>query len=283
MKQANPPLFYNNAEAADVETLLTKFPIGSFASPYRSTVPLVCLIKDAFPIFRAIEAACGGDAESSLHFEYEVAPPGVEGNPSQTDLMVLSEKRAIAIEAKWTEPRYPTVSARLKSRVAELVKRDLTKGTRDHQAEQEAVMAAWLGLLTAVSEEPAKLSEYGAAVYQTVHRAASACSLSRPASLVYLHFEPSPVKGSASADQYRGDLRHLHRLLGSPDGFPFYLVGVPLTATSAFGAIAGLQRGAVETDRHVRKAIMTSRLFEFGEPHIERIGAEAEVSLVAAL
>jgi hypothetical protein len=283
MKQATPPLFYNTAEAADFETLLAKFPIGAFASPYRSTVPLVCLVKDAFPTFRAIEAACGGDGESALHFEYEVIPPGVQGNASQTDVMALSEKHAIAIEAKWSEPRYPTVSTRLKSRVAELAKKDITKGTRDHQAEQEAVIAAWLGLLTAVSAEPAKLSEYGAAVYQTVHRAASACSLSRPPALVYLHFEPSPVKGSASTDQYRSDLRHLHRLLGSPEGFPFYLVGVPLTATNAFRAIAGLQHGAVETDRHVRKAIMTSRLFEFGEPHIERITAAAEAVLAPAL
>lgn len=278
MGQSNPRLFFKNLQVDDIATLLTKFEIGAFASPVRSTVPLVCLVKDALPTFRAIESACAGNADSSLHFEYEVAPPGVEGNPSQTDLMALSDQCALAIEAKWTEPRYPTVSARLKNRVAELVKKE-PKSTRNHQVEQEAVIAAWLDLLTAVSDKPAKLSDYGSAVYQTVHRAASACALSRPPALVYLHFEPSPAKGAATADQYRGDLEHLHQLLGSPDRFPFFLVGVPLTMTKSFQAIAGLQRGAVETDRHVRKAIMTSRLFEFGEPHIERIGSEAEASL----
>jgi hypothetical protein len=280
MGQPNPKLFFKNLEVEDTTTLLTKFGIGAFASPFQSMVPLVCLVKDAFPIFRAIESACGGDAQSSLHFEYEVAPPGVEGNPSQTDLMALSDRCALAFEAKWTEPRYPTVSARLKNRVAELVKKETTKGMRDHQAEQEAVMVAWLDLLTAASDVPAKLSDYGAAVYQTVHRAASACALSRPPALVYLHFEPSPVKGAASTDQYRSDLRYLHELLGSPDRFPFYLVGVPLKMTKSFQAIAGLQRGAVETDRHVRKAITTSRLFEFGEPHIERIGSEEVASVL---
>jgi hypothetical protein len=278
MGQANPRLFYKNLEVDDFDTLLKKFEIGAFASPFRSTVPLVCLVKDAFPTFQAIASACAGNADSSLHFEYEVAPPGVEGNPSQTDLMALSDQCALAIEAKWTEPRYPTVSARLKSRVAELVKRD-PRSARNHQMDQEAAIAAWLDLLTPLADHPATLSGYGDAVYQTVHRAASACTLSRPPALVYLHFEPSPTKGAATTDQYRGDLKHLHQLLGSPDRFPFFLVGVPLTMTKSFQAIAGLQRGAVETDRHVRKAIMTSRLFEFGEPHIERIGSEAEAVL----
>jgi hypothetical protein len=280
MPQDNPKLFYKTEEVVDIATLLAKFDVGAFASPFRSTVPLVCLVKDAFPTFQAIATECAGTADSALHFEYEVAPPKVEGNPSQTDLMALSEGCALAIEAKWTEPRYPTVSARLKSRVAELIKRD-PKSTRNHQAQQEEVIAAWLDLLTPLADAPATLSGYGEAVYQTVHRAASACSLARPPALVYLHFAPSPTKGSATSDQYRRDLRHLHHLLGSPDRFPFFFVEVPLTTTNFFDAIAGLQRGAVETDRKVRKAIMNTRLFEFGEPRIERITVEADAPVAA--
>src|SRR5687767_1602180 len=116
-------LFFNKTEVDGPEALLTKFGLRAFASPFRSTVPLASLVKDDWPVLASIATRIGCKPER-VHFEYEVAPPGVDGNPSQTDAMLLSDAFAIALEAKWTEPRYETVSLRIRNRVARLTQRD---------------------------------------------------------------------------------------------------------------------------------------------------------------
>jgi len=266
-----PRLFFDANEVDGIGSLLTRFGPGAFASPHRSTIPLVALVKDDWPIFSAIATACESRPEFSVHFEYKIAPPGAEGNPSQTDAMVLSPTSALAIEAKWTEPRYETVSVRLRTRIAKLV-RDDPDNAEKHDAAQRAVVEGWLGLLRHVSNKPIRLEDVGEAVYQTLHRAASACAISRPPSLVYLHFDPSPARGAATMAQYRADLQHLHRLLGNPLGFPFHLVALPLRPTVAFLAIESLPKRGPDTDRSIRNAVRSTRLFEFGDPQIEKIG-----------
>jgi hypothetical protein len=135
--EIQPPLFFNLTEVGSIEELLLEFPPRAFASPFRSTVPLVSLVKDDWPILGLI-ADSVGMRPSGIHFEFQVAPPGVDGNPSQTDAMLLSDQCAIAVEAKWTEPRYETVVDRVRSRVARLAARDKTKGEEQHRASQIA-------------------------------------------------------------------------------------------------------------------------------------------------
>lgn len=264
-------LFFDTEEVDGIASLLTRFGRGAFASPHRSTLPLVALVKDDLAVFSAIAAACGCQSHLSVHFEYKIAPPGIEGNPSQTDAMVLSPVSALALEAKWTEPRYETVSVRLKNRVAKLIRNDPDNAVR-HDAAQRAVIKGWLSLLQRHSSQPIELEDVGEAVYQIVHRAASACASSRSPSLAYLHFNPSPARGTATRAQYRADLRHLHQLLGSPHNFPFYFVEVPLQPTVAFREIESLPKGRLDTDRKIRDAISSTRLFEFGDPRVDKIG-----------
>jgi hypothetical protein len=183
--------------------------------------------------------------------------------------MVLSSTSALAIEAKWTEPRYETVSKRLKSRVAKLVKEDPSNNDKHHSA-QLAVIQGWLNLLRPHSTVSLSFEDAGDAVYQMIHRAASACATGHRPGLAYLHFEPGP-KSAATSAQYRTDLRKLHELLGGPINFPFYLVDVHLHLTEAFREIASLPKGKPDTDRRVRDAIRSTRLFEFGKPKMERI------------
>src|SRR5690348_1440566 len=104
---------YNRTPTSDFDQLIAKFGPRSLASPFRSTVPLLSLIRDGSDVLDGLLQSCGVEGEVSLHLEYEVESPGATGNPSQTDLMVLSQVAGIAIEAKWTEPRYETVAARL--------------------------------------------------------------------------------------------------------------------------------------------------------------------------
>jgi hypothetical protein len=266
----NPQLFFDTFHVDGVDALLTEFGPGAFASPFRSTVPLVALVKDDFATFSEVVNACGMQGDLSVHFEYKVPVPGVAGNPSQTDAMVLCGGSALAIEAKWTEPRYEMVAKRLAGRIAKLIDKD-PGHAKEHEASQRAVIDGWLRLLGTNSKKPLSIEGVGDVVYQMIHRAASACSMSRFPSLVYIHFEPTPAKGAASTSQYRADLQNLHRLLGGPGEFPFYLVKLPLRLSEAFMEIQSLRKGSPETDLRVRKAIGSARLFEFGEPHVERI------------
>jgi hypothetical protein len=112
-----------------------------------------------------------------------------------------------------------------------------------------------------------------AAVYQMIHRAASACAApGETCSLAYLHFHAEQfARGAASGDQYRSDLAYLHELMGRPSAFNFYVVEVSLEATAAFGQIEGLKKGTRETDQAVRRALLSNRLFDFGESTFEQI------------
>jgi hypothetical protein len=182
------------------------------------------------------------------------------------------------LEAKWTEPRYETVSKWLKRRVAALVKKDPdveddTSKAAKHRATQQTVIKARLGLLGPHSAVGA--DEAGEAIYQMVHRAASASATANATasspSLVYVHFQSMPARAGATIGQYRAELRRLHKLMGSPASFPFYLAEVPLWPTEAFHKIESLPLGDNETDKSVRAAIGSTRLFDFGDPQIEDI------------
>jgi hypothetical protein len=271
MANVSPRLFFDRKQVDGIESLLTMFVRGAFASPHRSTVPLVALVKDDWSVFREIAEACGCEPDLSVHFEYKVAAPGIGGNPSQTDAMVFSPISALALEAKWTEPRYETVSKRLKNRVAKLVGADPNNAEKHNSAEQ-AIIKGWLDLLGLHSNTAVKFEDAGEAVYQMIHRAASACTTDRRPSLLYVHFDPTSAGDGETTAQYRADLKHLHELMGKPIGFPFYLADVPLRPTEAFRAIELLPKGLPDTDIKVRDAIRSTRLFEFGDPSIDKIG-----------
>ena len=91
----------------------------------------------------------------------------------------------------------------------------------------------------------------------------------------YLHFTPI-TRGAATSEDYLADLTQVHALLGHPPAYPFLVVDVPIQCTSAFRAIEHLRKGVPETGRAVRSALLATQLFEFGEPHVRRIGAIGE-------
>lgn len=263
-------LFFDQEEVAAFHSLVGKFGSGALASPNRSTVPLLSLVKDSPALFADILGTCGCDGPLSIHFEYQVPVPGVKGNASQTDAMVVSSKCTVAVEAKWTEPRYESVAGRLESRIRTLMKEDPQNADK-HVATQRAVIQAWLGLLSRRASAPLGIDQCRNVVYQMIHRAASACHMPGSTALLYLHFEPSPAKGAAQHADYAADLAHLRDLLGKPAEFPFYLVTLPLRLRTEFAAIANLPRRMDATDDAVRQAIVKSKLFDFGVPKIDCI------------
>ena len=229
---------------------------------------------DSWPTFAAIAHACGVDTVESASFEHEVhAASAVNGNPSCTDTMVLGGNRALAIEAKWTEPRYPSVIARL-----EPPKNMTNEGARQGETRRrKSFVQGWLTLMETYVGGSLGVDDFGECVYQVVHRAGSACGMGKPPALAYLHFSaPHEQRNSASSDDYRSDLAAVHARLGSPADFPFFVVDLPMQPTGAFKAISGLKKGARETGRAVRNALRNGVLFDFGEPTVVRIDSREE-------
>lgn len=262
------PLFFDKKPARDFGDLVTSYDVGEFASPTRSTVPLLALLKDGAPRFRRILENLGMTREADLHMEFKVNPPRGTGRPSQTDLMARASDNAIAIEAKWTEPRYPNVSQRAASD-----SEDAGDSKDRDDSNRSDVIQGWIDLIQPRVSKPLRREEFGDCVYQLLHRAASACATATHPVLAYMIFSEH-AKTSHDAgrkDFYRADLAHLHSVLGHPAGFPFYLVNLELKPTAAFREIKPLRKGAESTAERVRRALLGEELFEFGVPTITKI------------
>ena len=178
--------------------LLDRYPPSEFDSPTRSTIPLLAFWRSPE---RPIEELAGALAlpvprRVRLDFEHLVSPPRGRGRASHTDLMALSAEHAIAIEAKWTEPRYPIVRDWL-----------------GKSANRREVLGGWCDLLRRRAGGPVHEKELDELPYQMVHRAASAChpeDVSR-ACMVYMVFEPTAEKRT----EYLEDLGRLRDILGT--------------------------------------------------------------------
>ena len=256
--------------------LLTHYTDADLASPCRSTVPLLALLKDDWPVFAAVLTECGVTGEVSVAMEHTEASKASGDRPSFTDAMVTSSTRVLAIEAKWTEPRYPVVRQRL-----ERVAPDADKSTQAEERERNrAFVTGWLDHMRPRATLPLALDTFQDCVYQMVHRAASACGAcdtGRTPALAYLHFtsdsRPACASGNTRTPPYLDDLSALHRLLGSPSEFPFFLIDMPMEFTAAFRDIEVLKKGVPQTGQRVRSSLRDSELFRFGKPTVHAVGA----------
>jgi hypothetical protein len=256
---ASPPcLFFDKRPMPDFKSLVAECGDGALASPTRSTVPLLALIKDDFPLLDRMLSECVPAASATtgacVHLEYTVKSPRGRGKASHTDAMVLSSGTAVAVETKWTEPRA-----------------DVVGEFHNLSSNRQKVLEGWLDLLGRGAGSPLKPADFSSAIYQMVHRAASACLLDSAPSLIYLQFHLASEKPEQPT-YYFTDLTDLYGLLGKPTGFSFCLIELPIAPALAFQKIAGLKKGLSETDAAVRDALIDTELFGFGEPVICRIG-----------
>jgi hypothetical protein len=195
---------YDRKTVTGFQDLCARFPERTFRSPYRSTVPLLALFHDAIAWQRFL-GTLDIASDARAHFEYCVDSPKPAANPSQTDVLLTSARGTWAVEAKWTEPRYETVAARLARKEAD-------------GSDPRKTVGGWLKHLQDFSARPLELDECRDLVYQVLHRAASACAVATErgtqAAMVYLHFHPSPLASSAATSQYVADLAKLGEILG---------------------------------------------------------------------
>ncbi|MGI9043943.1 MAG: hypothetical protein ACR2GK_07425 [Gemmatimonadaceae bacterium] len=179
-------------------------------------MPLLALLKDNWTVFAIALAECGLTGELSVAMERTVRSKAPGDRPSFTDAMVTSPTRVLAIEAKWTEPRYPVVRKRLARTSPHANKLVQSQDL----ARNRAFITGWLDHMRPVATIPLDLDGFQDCVYQMVHRAASACGAcegGRTPALAYLHFSADSLPRCASRitqmPQYLEDLRALHQLL----------------------------------------------------------------------
>ena len=261
-------LFFNQVSVSKTDRT-AKYPAKEFASPTRSTVPLLDALRQ-YPtpvFFNKLLLEAGMDiALADLHLEYQVKPPTGRGKPSHTDLMAIQlgpPKRSLAIEAKWTEPRYETVATWLRGGTSPENRREVLRG--------------WLGQITTHTKSEIHPDHCGGLVYQMVHRAASAVAASgsggHPA-MAYLIFQQESegrVGAESQLEGYRNDLRQFRKIVGNQERFPFFLVSVLIRPTGAFEPLSALPKGSTDTGRAVRMALEAEGvpLFDFGDGRIE--------------
>ena len=262
-------IHFDASPVANLGELVGRYRPGEFESPYRSTVPLLALLRDGQSVLRQILIACNISTPVSLHFESRVGPPRGRGTPSHTDLLVLSDRASLAVEVKWSEPRYETVSAWFDGAAAS--KTSKSPGHYDSPGNRPEVLKGWHDLLVQHAPKASGLSDFSDTVYQMVHRAASSCAWQRSPQLAYLQFSPLPTGEQPDSNQLWHDLEQLHKLLGSPYDFPFHLIEVPIKATPSFEKLRQLEKGSPMTGQWVRQGLLNEMLFEFGCPQIRTL------------
>lgn len=254
------PLFFDRRQIADFNSLVNAYSDDDLASPKRSTVALLALLKDGAHILERIVETLSLPKQSGLHFEFKVKSPKGRGKASHTDLMIRHGIHAAAIETKWTEQPDKTVTTWLK------------KG-KDRQ-NRENVLIGWLRLLQDHAPNIHQASDFGEVEYQTLHRAASACFESDSPQVVYLRFCLDGEEEFDGADPFMSELKHLMTLLGKPLRLPFHHFHLNMTAKGAYSKIANLTRGLPETGAAVKQALVGAPLFEFRELQHEVIHCE---------
>ncbi|MDD9981834.1 MAG: hypothetical protein OXU81_10840 [Gammaproteobacteria bacterium] len=184
---------------ADHDALFDCYSAKELDSPTRSTIPLLEYWRSPEARLRELTAVLGLPLPTSveLNFEHTVKPRRGRGKASCTDLMVIAAEFVVAIEAKWTEPRYETVEDWL----------------RDSENRAE-VLRGWCDLLEQRGTKPIRKGDLRGLPYQMIHRAASACHAQGAATsrwLVYLSFDTT----TKERDEYLVDLRRLRDVLGA--------------------------------------------------------------------
>lgn len=165
-------VYFKKGKINSFNDILFKYGKKEFNSPYRSTIPLLLLFKsELWNDFNLINSSEKNSIE--YFFEHETKVIKGQGGSSCTDLMIVSNKICICVEAKRTESEY------------EIVKKWL-----DNTVNKNLVLEGWLEIIKDYSGIDLSFNEIGELPYQLIHRVASACFLKKDkVHVIYLGFE----------------------------------------------------------------------------------------------
>ena len=231
------------------EELVEQLGPDAVASPKRSTVPLLDYWRQPEPRLRVLEAHLGvkSSDQTELHFEYEVPVQQGRGKSSYTDLMIPGDDIAVAIEAKFTEPRYESVETWLAAA------RTTNRGE---------VLEGWLRAIEDGAQAAVDREVVRELPYQLIHRTASVCCVSRRKRVVVYQ-----VFGDSPGMYYTEDLRRLAATMPDRKGVSFHVVASAFRPTTTYALLAARwDAGERNMGADGRDALVAGPLLEFAEP-----------------
>ncbi len=239
-------------------TLIRQLGDGTFARPTRSSIPVLAFWKRAI----AFEEVCrelqiDPHGPTQICFEYPVPSADTRSKSSFTDVMCLTDDYAVAVEGKWTEPRY------------ERVARWQTKGSAEHR---KIVLQHWLACIEPFACDKPGVDAVSQAIYQMVHRTASACVAAgskRTACVVYQCF------GESDEPKHRveSDLKLWKKIIRPSERLRFFVLDVRLKRTGRFQELNTYNRaccGRADFANQLRDELVADSLFEF----VSSVGCE---------
>ncbi len=239
-------LHFGTAQVSDFRALVESFRAETFASPLRSTVPLLDFWRVPELRLEEFSRTIGIERIDSakLFFEFPVPVRRGRGKPSFTDLLILGENVAIAVEAKFTEPPYQDVRSWLGPTPT---------------VNRIAVLEGWLELAREVTGCRMERADVPDLPYQLIHRTASACSLEAPRRIVvYQTF------GGAVSSHYIEALSALLNLVGADGSLGFRLVRCAFQPSPEWTVLKARwesrESGLAEP---IRRALLRDSLFSF--------------------
>lgn len=250
-------MHFGRPDAMEFEALVQAYSDHDLAKITRSTVPLLDYWRKPDVRLEALGAALGTPLvpDAQLRFEYPVPSVG-RAKASYTDLMVLADGVTVAVEAKWTEPRYDTVGEWL------------AKG--DDPGFREEVRRHWLGLISPHSRlgERVVEADVSGCVYQALHRIASACSTQRSGGRVDVVYQVFRLRRVRSRPHYEQDLRDLARAIRPSASLRLCVQRVTLSPRETYREAEEICKGLRRSDERAaaaRSALLNGPLFDFGE------------------
>ena len=221
-------------------------PDSEFKNLTRSTIPLLAYWRDQVKVLATIGSALGIDdlINAQVSFEWPTPSASLHDKASYTDVMVESSSTAIAIEGKWTEPRYDSVA---------------DWQHKGNEPNRKKVLSHWFDL---IKQKAPTLSEnrFAHIPYQMLHRTASACAMPQKHSVVmYQIFR----NGHHEVD-YASDLKTLANALGTTE-VQVWLQEIPLEMTDDYFQLKVQLEQAQKEDipALVRQALCERQLFRF--------------------
>lgn len=205
----NFELYYGKLGKNDYNTIIDMFQQNSINSVRTSSLPLLAFwketnsrLKDLLK-FLEIETT----EKYSLCFEYPTSS-GIRGKASMTDLMLFSDSKKIAIEAKFTEIRENY----------ELVKDWIEKGNEQNRKE---VLAKWVDMVKPFSLSNLNNENLEQIPYQFLHRTASACDKFTYAFVIYQIFFDSETE--KFLQRFKEKLKQAKEIINPNQKLKFYV------------------------------------------------------------
>jgi len=254
------------SDLLNISQIVDSYPDKEFASPSRSTVALLSWLKDSGRVEATLNR-CGLVRPEEYHFEYTASPlykkqdEHGRGKSSCTDLMVVGAGGVLAIEAKWREPKYPTVGKWL----------DDPNGDKLNRLK---VLKGWINRLV-LEDADIDLTRYSEIVYQLLHRAASAVKAAGSDKTPGMAMIVFSLEGDAGQDinEYKEQLLKLKKAPGMGK-VGVFLIEVRMKSVG-YERIKDKIKGVAETAVDVKRELQGKRkLFEFEHEIVTEIAAQ---------